>query len=127
MLPPTRGLYCCKVKEIFLTCNTSVGNPISIPSLGLVCHIEIDHINFEWPRSSNKEAVGYPVVQTSVGWHKNKWTEAHFHETLRIQVDSYFKGVARTHRCDPSLYIPNMPGFAYKCNFLGTFSRFCIM
>lgn len=61
------------------------------------CHIESDHINFEWPWSSNKEAVGFPVVQTSMGWHRNKWTEAHFHETLRMQVDSHFKAGAGTY------------------------------
>lgn len=37
------------------------------------------------------------MVQTSMGWQKNKWTEAHFHETLRMQVDSYFKAVAGTY------------------------------
>lgn len=77
--------------------NNNTQSHLHSRSCVLACHIEIDHINFEWPWSSNKEAVGYPVVQTSMGWHKNKWTEAHFHETLRMQVDSYFKAVAGTY------------------------------
>lgn len=55
---------------------------------------EIDSINFKCSGSCNKEAVGLPMVQTSVGWHKNKWNEANFHQTLHMQVDSYFKALA---------------------------------